>query len=203
MATNFLQNLRKESSSFQNFAKGYFSYLSELMGRLDLEALERTLRELEDARDKGQKVFVVGNGGSAATASHMANDFSLGLGKALPHEKPFKFISLTDNMSVVTACANDINFDAIFVAQLKNQFSPGDRLLAISASGNSPNIVAAAEWVKKFGGRVIGFTGFSGGRLRELSDICVHVQTAPGEYGPVEDLHMIFDHLFYSWLSSK
>ena len=184
------------------FAAGYIAYVSKLLSELETTKVAAFIEELERARKGQNTVFIIGNGGSAVTASHMANDF--GVGSHLDEEvPPIRALALTDNMAVVTAIANDVGYHNIFVYQLRIHYRPGDLLVAISASGNSPNVVAAAEWVKKRGGKVIGLVGFDGGKLKPLCDVVIHVKTAKGEYGPVEDIHMVVDHLVYTWLRSR
>ena len=156
---------------------------------------------LLSARQTGNAVFFIGNGGSAATASHFANDISIGTRTG--DNKPFRAISLTDNVAVMTALANDEGYEKMFVDQLKVHMRDGDALVAISASGNSANVIAAVEYAKSRKATIVGLTGFDGGKLRKLSDISLHVSTARGEYGPVEDLHMIFDHLIGSFLIAE
>jgi len=112
-------------------------------------------------------------------------------------------LALTDNTSVITAIANDVGYENIFLNQLKIHYRHGDKLLAISASGNSPNMVTAAEWIKKHGGRVISFVGFTGGKLKEISDVVLHVQSEAGEYGPVEDAHLVLNHILAHWFQFK
>ena len=103
----------------------------------------------------------------------------------------------------MTAIANDTGYENLFAYQLRIHYRPGDKLVAISASGNSPNVVEAARWVKKRGGRVVGLVGFDGGELKRLSDVVIHVETQKGEYGPVEDIHMVVEHLIYTWLRNR
>jgi D-sedoheptulose 7-phosphate isomerase len=103
----------------------------------------------------------------------------------------------------MTAIGNDTGFENLFVSQLRIHHRPGDKLIAISASGNSPNVVRGAEWVKDRGGRVIALVGFDGGKLKGLADVVIHAETPKGEYGPVEDIHMILDHLVYTWLLKR
>ena len=155
---------------------------------------------LTDSRERGAHIFFIGNGGSAATASHFANDISIGT-RVSHTDKPFKAMSLTDNMAVITAVGNDDGYEHIFTKQLQNFAKTGDVLVAISASGNSPNIIHTVEYAKTKGLKVIGLTGFDGGKLRELSDIRIHVQTRKGEYGPVEDVHMFVDHLIGTYFN--
>ena len=133
----------------------------------------------------------------------MANDIGFDIIKKTGTEKPFKVFSLVDNNSVLTAIANDVGYDNIFVNQLKIHYRDGDSLIVISASGNSPNVLKAAEWIKSKDGLIIGFLGFSGGRLIDYCDIKIHVDTQPGEYGPVEDAHLIMNHILAHWFQNK
>lgn len=199
-----MKNLSQILSSAGNageFARNYLEYLARLLTSLDPEPIAAFVEALEKAREDGAAIFIIGNGGSAATASHMAND--LGVGAYREGEKPFRAVALTDCVPAMTAVGNDYGYDEIFVRQLQALFRPGDLLVAISASGNSPNIIAAAQWVRERGGRVVGLVGFDGGRLKGLSDIVIQAETPAGEYGPVEDVHMIMDHLVYTWVSRK
>jgi len=161
------------------------------------------VEELEDAWNNQNTFFLAGNGGSAVTASHMANDIGIDVLKKGGSNKPFRVLALTDNTSVMTAISNDDGYENLFVNQLKIHFRHGDKLGVISASGNSPNVVAAAKWVKKRKGRTVGIVGFDGGKLKDICDIVIHVHTLKGEYGPVEDIHMIIDHLISNWLICK
>ena len=117
--------------------------------------------------------------------------------------KPFRAVSLTDDMAAMTALANDEDFDRIFVDQLRVHMREGNFAVAILPSGNSPNEIEAVDYAKSWGATIVGLTGFDGGALRGRSEISLHVQTAKGEYGPVEDIHMIFDHLIGSYLSAQ
>jgi D-sedoheptulose 7-phosphate isomerase len=133
----------------------------------------------------------------------MANDIGVDVLKKGKLEKPFRVFALTDNASVMSAIANDDGYENVFVNQLKVHYRDGDMLVAISASGNSQNVIAAAQWVNKRKGKVTGLIGFDGGRLKDVCDVIIHVKTSQGEYGPVEDIHLIFDHLISSWLQCK
>ncbi|MFH1761680.1 MAG: SIS domain-containing protein [bacterium] len=200
---NTLEQIADQSGDFKEFAKGYFSHLSSLLEKLDVEPIAWLVEELKKARDNNNTIFIIGNGGSAATATHMVNDISTDVRRKSGNEKPFRVHSLTDNISVLTALGNDEGFANLFVSQLRIYYKPGDMLIAISASGNSPNVVKAAQWVKQNRGTVIGMVGFNGGLLKEISDILIHVQTPQGEFGPVEDVHLIIDHLVSTWLIYK
>lgn len=189
--------------SIGQFSKEYFSYLLSVLGNLDENEINHLAETLELARSNGNTIFVAGNGGSAATATTMANDIGFDIIKKTETNKPFRIFSLVDNNSVVTAIANDVGYKNIFVNQLKIHYRSGDCLIAISASGNSPNVLKAAKWVKSKGGTIIGFLGFAGGKLIKLCDIKIHVITEPGEYGPVEDAHLIMNHVLAHWFQNK
>lgn len=200
---NNVVRLYKDSKSPADFAKGYLSYLSDLLAKLDTQAIEKFIHEIEDARQNGNTVFIIGNGGSAATSSHMANDIGLDVMKKSGTKKPYKFMALTDNVPVLTAIGNDDGYENLFLMQLKIYYRTGDKVIAISASGNSPNLITAVEWVKNQGGKVLGLTGFTGGKLMPLCDVVIHAETPKGEYGPVEDIHMIMDHLIGNFLLGR
>ena len=185
------------------FAKNYLTGLKAVLDRLPLAELEKLFTVIEEAHAAGKQIFVVGNGGSAATASHMRNDLNKG---TLGHKgdapwKRFKVIALTDNVSLMTAWANDTDYNTVFSEPLKNLANRGDVLIAISASGNSPNIITAVEVAKELGVKVLGLGGFTGGKLAQLADVCVVVPS--NDYGPVEDVHMIIDHILVGYLYEK
>ncbi|MGA1823517.1 MAG: SIS domain-containing protein [bacterium] len=200
---NTIEAMYRESNSIEEFAPLYFQYLSTLLNKIDTKAIAAFVDELERAWRNQNTIFVIGNGGSAATASHMANDIGVDVLKKSGTQQAFRVMALTDNVSVMTAIANDTGYENLFITQLKIHYRPGDTLIAISASGNSPNVVAAAEWVKSRDGKVIGITGFDGGKLKDISDIVIWIETQKGEFGPVEDIHLILDHLVASWLQYK
>ncbi|MGA1870262.1 MAG: SIS domain-containing protein [bacterium] len=197
---NTIESMYRESKGIEEFATFYFRYLSTLLNKLDTKAIADFVNELEGAWRNQNTIFVIGNGGSAATASHMANDLGVDVLKKSGAQQAFRVMALTDNVSVMTAIANDTGYQNLFINQLKIHYRSGDKLIAISASGNSPNVVAAVEWVKSHNGKVIGITGFDGGRLKDLSDILIWAETPKGEFGPVEDIHLILDHLVACWL---
>ena len=186
-----------------DFAKDYLSGLKDVLDRLPLKPIDEIIRVIEQARDEGRQIFVIGNGGSAATASHMMNDLCKGtLGHKGDAPWPrLRVIALTDNVSLMTAWANDTDFNHIFSEPLKNLAQRGDVLVAISASGNSPNIIAAVEAAKQIGVTVLGLTGFTGGKLSKMADVSLVVPS--DGYGPVEDVHMILDHIITSYLYEK
>lgn len=180
------------------FAKGYINKLVNLLNNIDHNILEEIILKLEDTSGR---IYIIGNGGSAATASHMVNDLGIGLKRR--DIKNFDVHSLSDNTPVCSAIANDIGYENVFYMQLKDRLKHNDLLLAISCSGNSENIVKAVEYAKEVGTEVIGITGFDGGKVKQLCDISFHVDTQKGEYGLVEDVHMILDHIIYSYYIDK
>jgi len=191
---NNVERIYAERSDPVEFADGYLGYLSEILTRLDRTQIARFIDALLEARRRSATVFFLGNGGSAATASHFQNDLTRW------RDNPMRIISLTDNVAVLTAIANDHGYDQIFRMQLENLLLPGDVVVAISVSGNSPNVVLAMEYALSKGAVTVGLTGFDGGRLAEMVDIHINAPTLPGEYGPAEDVHLILDHLIVSFL---
>ena len=164
---NNIDRLCDNSPSAGAFAHGYFNYLKQILDSITPESIGRLVEEFENARATGNTIFVAGNGGSATTATSMANDIGFDIIKKTSTDKPFRVLSLIDNTAVISAIANDVGYENVFLNQLKIHYRQGDKLLAISASGNSPNVVSAAEWVKGQGGRVASFVGFTGGKLKE------------------------------------
>ena len=183
-------------------------HLKELIQRYpDLAACEADLEQaaetMIDCYRQGGKVMVCGNGGSAATASHFQNDFNKGVSEYI--EVPFRFHCLNDNVATMLAIANDIGYEEVFRFQLRGNLEPNDVLVAISGSGNSKNVLNAVDYAKSQGNKVIGITGYTGGKLKELCDISLHAPVMSMQV--TEDIHMIFDHLmmsmFYKYLCGK
>jgi D-sedoheptulose 7-phosphate isomerase len=180
-------------------AGDYLNRVRELLGAIKVADVDRAIALVLEAYERRQTVFVCGNGGSASTASHLAAD--LGKNTVTPGRPRLRVLSLNDNMAWFSALANDLGYENVFVEQIGNLLEPGDLLIALSASGNSPNVVRAAEFVKQRGGRVVALVGFEGGRLRELADVAVHIGAS--EYGPVEDGHLIISHAFTQALRQR
>lgn len=185
----------------KSFLEKYKTNLEKLIKSIDSKIVEHIILVLEQTVEKGSRIYVLGNGGSAATASHMVNDLGVGLRRRGIIN--FDVISLADNTPVVTAIANDIGYENIFYMQLEGLLKKDDVLIAISCSGNSPNITKAVTYAKEVGSTVIGVTGFDGGKLKKDCDINFHVDARKGEYGLVEDVHMILDHMIYSYYIEK
>ncbi len=172
----------------------YIEHEIETLRALDRDAINDALNLLLETMENGNTVFVFGNGGSSATASHFQNDFNKGVSEHT--EKKFNFLCLNDNVATMMAVANDIGFEEVFRFQLRGHIKPGDVVLAISGSGNSKNVINAVEYAKEQGCRIIGLTGFGGGKLRQLADVSLHVPINSMQI--TEDIHMIFDHLMMS-----
>lgn len=174
----------------------YLALETETLTKLDLNQIDAALNLINETRLRKGRIYICGNGGSAATASHFQNDFNKGVSEYL--EIPFRFQCLNDNIATVMAIANDIGYEEVFRFQLRGYIEPGDVLVAISGSGNSKNVINAAEYVKVHGNKVIGLTGYNGGKLRELADISLHVPVNSMQV--TEDVHMLLDHLMMSVL---
>ncbi len=174
--------------------KTYLEHEVATLKALDVQEINAALNLLEQTFEGGNTVFVFGNGGSSATASHYQNDFNKGVSEHT--EKKFNFQCLNDNVATVMAVANDIGFEEVFRFQLTGHMKPGDVVMAISGSGNSKNVLNAVEYAKSQGAKVIGLTGFGGGKLKELADVSLHVPINSMQI--TEDIHMVFDHLMMS-----
>ncbi len=183
------------------FCDRYIEALKSKLDQIDRDVFAQVVEQLERCEKSGASVYLIGNGGSAATASHMQND--LGAGLLRRGILNLNIISLVDNVAVLSAMANDVGYENIFYNQIRNRVKAEDLLIAISCSGNSPNIVKAAEYAKQCGATIVGLTGFDGGKLKVLSDIRWHVESEVGEYGVVEDMHMIFNHMLYTYYIEK
>jgi D-sedoheptulose 7-phosphate isomerase len=178
------------------------NYLNEAHGIFDVyksEHFDRAMDLLWAAYKDNKQVFIFGNGGSAGTSSHMVNDLSKG--SSVEGKKRLRVLGLADNMSLLSAYANDCGYETVFEEQLKNLLNPGDICIAISASGNSPNVIRAVEYAKKNGAKVISLVGFTGGKLKPLSDVPIYFETH--NYGICEDAQLMFSHLSSQFLHHK
>lgn len=174
-------------------------YLQELKRCLDLlpkEKIAKVVSEIVEIFKKNKTIFIMGNGGSASTSSHMSCDLNKGTLRRHydEREKRFRVISLTDNTALLTAYGNDLSYEDVFVQQLRNLVKKGDLVIAISASGNSPNVIKAVEYASRSGAKTIGFLGFKdGGKLAKLVDLSIIVESE--SYGICEDIHLVLDHI--------
>ncbi len=175
-------------------------YKQEIKEALDtFEFDDNIMRILKDSTKNKQKIFVAGNGGSASIASHYVCDFSKGANKDWSENfNRYKAICLSSNIGYMTAISNDEHYTSVFKQQLINLAEEGDILILISSSGNSPNVIEAARYAKQIGMIVIGVTGFSGGKLKEVSDYSAHLNKQ--SYEVSEDIHSIFGHFLATFL---
>jgi D-sedoheptulose 7-phosphate isomerase len=173
-------------------AKAYLERVCDEIRRIDPAQLESINDVIEDAYHAGRFVFICGNGGSGANASHLCEDLAKCTLRDFENQKRLKVLSLTDNTPAIMAWGNDEGYDRIFVEQLKNLASPGDVLLAISGSGNSPNILKAVDWANRQGMVTVGITGFNGGKLRTMARHSLHADVA--DMGIAESLHQVVFH---------
>ncbi len=183
----------------KEFLDSYKERLNNLFDSIDIDILEAIIAAMVKAFKNGNTMYIVGNGGSAATASHIQADFQFFV-RYFTNFRP-KVVALTDNVPLMTAISNDNSYEDVFFEQMKGMFNKGDLLLAISASGNSPNVIKAVEYANELGGTTIGFCGFSGGKLKEISHLPLYTPNKDKDYGPIEDLHMILDHVLVNYLS--
>lgn len=185
--------------ALSTYLEAYLAGTARLARGLPLASLETIVHLLVRAREEERCIFVLGNGGSAATASHFAND--LGKGGMTGFASRFKVLALTDNVPLMTAWANDTHYENIFAEQLRNFCTPGDVVVAISGSGNSPNVLAAVRLAHERGATTVGLTGLPGGKLRQLVDHCLVVPSDDMQH--IEDMHLITTHVVYSAIRDR
>ena len=192
----------KESKNFKIFAKKYIDYLSNSLKDLDLDSLDEIRKELEIVKRKKKTIFVFGNGGAAATAITIANDLGFDIMKKSKSKKTFNIVCLNENQSVITAIANDTGYENIFLNQLKIKFKKGDIAIILSVSGNSNNLIKAAKWLKGKG-KVFALLGFDGGKLLNYCNKHILIKSLKSDYGPVEDIQLVINHIFAHWFQNK
>lgn len=177
----------------------YFSDLKVTLDQISMEVVEQVIDLLHEARLEGRKIFIMGNGGSASTASHFACDLGKNTRmKSLPN---FRVIGLADNMAIFSALANDEGYGHVFSQQLASLVEAKDIVIGISASGKSPNVLNAIDVARDAGAKTIGFTGFDGGQLAKMVDINLHVPSSCIEH--VEDIHLMLEHMISKALKEK
>ncbi len=185
------------ADSIQSYLKDYVANLQQVLLHIDTKEFEKVLAKLAEVTATGKKIYVCGNGGSAAIADHLCCDWSKGT--HFQDKAAIKTQSLASNTALFTACANDFGYEKSFSAQLEMFGEKGDVLLAISSSGNSPNILQAVSVAREKGMTSIGLCGFSGGKLKSSADICLYV--AFDNYGLVEDAHQILMHVLAQYFT--
>jgi len=177
----------------------YITVLQRTMDKLPRELIAEVVNILHDARLTGRQVFIMGNGGSASTATHFVCDLAKNTRRdGLPH---YRVIGLTDNMAIFSAYANDEGYDIVFSQQLANLIRPSDIVIGISASGNSANVLNGIAEAKKYQATTIAFTGFDGGRLGTMVDINIHVDSHVIEH--VEDIHLMLEHMIVKTIKER
>jgi D-sedoheptulose 7-phosphate isomerase len=190
-----------ETSAHINDLSGYFEHSSRVVANLPYLQIEAVAAQLERAFHDGRTVFLFGNGGSAALASHFACDLGKGTAGRDNDRKRFRALALTDNMALLTAWANDTSYEMVFEEQLRNFIQAGDVAFAISGSGSSANVLRALEAARQAGAINVGLTGFKGGKMRELCDLCVVVPSDNMQI--IEDLHLSITHALFTVLRHR
>lgn len=183
--------------NYINDITAYFEREKKVLDAIDKAALSQVMNILEQARLDGRQIFVMGNGGSAATASHYCCDFNKGI--SITKNKRYRMICLNDNVPTMMAYANDDGYGSVFVGPLQNFYQPGDVVIGISGSGNSENVVSAMQWAKEHGAITIALTGYDGGKLKQIANYGVHVPVDDMQI--TEDLHLVIDHCMMKILS--
>jgi D-sedoheptulose 7-phosphate isomerase len=192
-----IETLYRENPGAADYSRAYTANLVDILSRLDHQAVARVIEVLDRAYHQRKRIYFIGNGGSASTCGHFVNDLHAG---SLRHGGGgFRAHDLAGNVSSLTAVANDLGYEHVFSSQLEGVLDAGDVVVAISASGNSPNLLRAVEYAHKCQAVTVGLLGFDGGALKGMCDHSVVVITEKGEYGPVEDIHMVLDHLIASY----
>jgi len=176
--------------------RDYIAREKEILDMLDVDAIDEALNKIVETFENEGTIYIFGNGGSASTASHFANDFNKGISEYT--EKKFRFICLNDNVPTVLAIANDIGYEEVYRFQLRGKLNKNDLVIGISGSGNSMNVVNALDYAKENGVATVGITGYTGGKVRAMCDYSLHVPVENMQL--TEDVHMIFDHMMMTIL---
>jgi D-sedoheptulose 7-phosphate isomerase len=196
-----MEKIFAESGDAAEYARKYFARLGETIAAVDPAGVAEAAGVLEQAIEEKRTLFLMANGGSASVASHFVNDCQAGMRQ---EGKPtLRAVALTDNVPTLTAVANDTDFDSVFLIQLEALLRPGDLVLAMSVSGNSPNLVRALEFAREQGATTMAWCGMQGGRLAELADHAIHMPSDRDEYGPIEDMFSVLMHAVLTYLTQK
>lgn len=188
----FLKQAFRDAAGTADYLKAYMDRVSKMVLAIDAVQLSAVVERVEQTILQDRAIFLMGNGGSSASAAHFSND--LGANSWVQEAPGVRVVNLTDNVATVSAIANDSGYESIFLIQLKAWLRPGDLVMAFSVSGNSPNIMAAVTFAKNQGCAVVGLTGSDGGHLGAVSDVHVNFPATSDEYGPVEDMFSIVGH---------
>ena len=186
--------------NFKNAIKEYYEREIRVINNLNLDEINEAMNAIYETYKNQGTIYICGNGGSASTASHFQNDFNKGISEYIDNK--FRFYCLNDNVATLMAIANDIGYEEVFRFQITNKITDKDLFIGISGSGNSKNVLNAAEYAKEKGAKVVGITGYTGGKLKDLADYKMHVDECDMQID--EDIHMTFDHMmmkiFYNLL---
>lgn len=186
-------------SPIETHLREYLGRLISTLEQMPIDDVETLSEMLYRAYSDGKQVFVLGNGGSASTASHMAAD--LGKNTIGPNMRRFRIMSLNDNIPLLTALSNDLGYENMFAEQLQNLIQPGDVLIVISGSGKSPNVLRAMEYARSRSAEIVALLGFDGGPAADLADISVLIDSS--DYGVVEDAHLIINHILVEYFRER
>jgi D-sedoheptulose 7-phosphate isomerase len=186
-------------NSFKEHFSNYFRKVSETLDKIDINAVSKLIDRIYECYEKENTVYIFGNGGSAATASHVAGDFMKGISYGL--EKRFRVVCLNDSIPSLTAISNDLTYDEVFYEQLKTFLRKDDIVIGISGSGNSVNVIKALNYARELGSTVVGFCGYNGGNLKELADILILAPVSDMEI--TEDIHIIIFHAIKQAINRK
>lgn len=182
------------------YCEEYVARLRGMLEEISPGQVARAAEMLQEARRRGSRIYIFGNGGSAVTASHFAVDLAKGTAAPNPETPRFRAISLSENIAVLTAVGNDYSYEEIFEEQLRGVVEPGDVAIGISASGNSPNVLRAVQYAREHGASTLGLVGFGGGKLAGLADLALVV--SPRNYGLSEEAHLILIHILTQYLKN-
>lgn len=180
-------------NDFKNGITDYIEKEISILRKLNIDELNEAMNAIMNTYREGGTIYICGNGGSAATASHFVCDFNKGISDG--HDRKFNMICLNDNTPILSAIANDISYEDVFVYQVQNKLTEKDLVIAVSGSGNSKNIVKILKYAREMGIATMGITGYNGGMAKELSDYHMHVPVDDMQI--TEDIHMIFNHMMY------
>lgn len=194
-----LEEIFAQTNLKADYFRNYCEYVQRLIAKIDIASIQRVVECFLEARRKDKTIYFAGNGGSAATASHFAQDMGE-IGRKI-RGKGFRTQSINDNVAALTAISNDYGYDHAFSMQIQYNFNAGDVLVVISASGNSTNVIKAVNLAQARGGSTVGLVGFDGGQLSQICDHVIYIPSKAGEYGPVEDIHMMLNHMIVSYLT--
>ncbi len=196
-----LKSLFDASDSPEEYVYGFLSRMAKIMEDLKTQPVTELIQRVEQACEDRRQIFLIGNGGSAAVASHIVAD--LAPNTLVDGAEGFRAFCLADSVESITAIANDSGYENIFSYQLRCHLQPGDLVIALSVSGNSENVIRGIRYAKENGAFTVGMTGFDGGRLAKVCDLSIHIPTTRDEYGPVEDLFSCVGHLVTGYICMK